>query len=71
MSDRRVSIAEADVDSASGTMLWIRDNDQRFAVIVPEGVPTVRAGTKVSITGHLTAGSQGAPQIRADRIEVK
>jgi hypothetical protein len=71
MTDRRVSIAEAEVDSASGTTLWIRNDDQKFAVIAPEGAPAVKQGTKVSITGHVVADSNGAVQIRADRIGLK
>lgn len=71
MTDRRVSIAEAEVDSASGTMLWIRDDDRKFAVIAPEGTAAVKPGSKVSITGHVVADSNGGLQIRADRIQTK
>ena len=71
MINRRVSIAEAEVDSASGTMLWIRDDEKKVAVIAPEGVPAVKQGSKVSITGHIAADSNGEAQIRADRIQAK
>jgi hypothetical protein len=71
MTDRRVSIAEAEVDSAIGTTLWIRDDDQKFAVIAPEGAPAVKQGTKVSITGRVAADANGGLQIRADRIQVR
>ena len=71
MTGRRVSIAEADVDSAKGNMLWIRDADRTFAVTAPTGAPSFGPGTKVSITGHIAADSQGDPLIRADRIQVK
>ena len=71
MTDRRVSIDDAEVDSASGSTLWIRDDDRKVAVIAPAGMPAVKPGTKVSITGHLAADSKGAPQIVADRIQAK
>lgn len=71
MTDRRVSIAEAEVDSASGTMLWLRDDDRKVAVIAPNGAPAVQRGAKVSVTGRVTADSNGNAQIRADRIQVK
>lgn len=71
MLDRRVSIAEAEVDSASGTMLWIRDDDRKIAVVVPEGTPAMKPGSKVSIAGRVAADSNGAAQIVADRIQAK
>jgi hypothetical protein len=71
MNGRRVSIDEAEVDSVSGNMLWVRDGDEKFAVIAPAGSPSVRPGTKVSITGHVVADSSGAAQIRADRVQEK
>jgi len=71
MTGRRVSIAEAEVDSASGNMLWIRDGDRKFAVIAPESAPAFTPGTKVSIAGRVAADTNGDPQIRADRIQVQ
>lgn len=71
MTGRRVSIAEAEVDSANGNVLWIRDDDRKFAVMAPEGTPAFTAGAKVSITGHIAADSNGTPQIVADRVQAK
>jgi len=71
MTGRRVSIVEAEVDSASGNMLWIRDDDRTFAVTAPAGATLPARGTKVSITGHIVADSNGSPQIIADRVQVK
>jgi len=73
MVGRRVSIADAEVDSARGNMLWIRDEDRKFAVSAPESAPTLTLapGSKVSITGHVAAASNGEAQIRADRIQLK
>lgn len=69
MTGRQVSIAEAEVDSASGTTLWIREDDRKFAVIAPEGAPAVKPGATVSITGRVAADANGELQIRADRIQ--
>jgi hypothetical protein len=71
MSGRRVSIAEADVESATGNMVWIRDDERKFPVIAPAGAPLPTAGSKVSITGHIATDSNGAVQIRADRIQMQ
>jgi hypothetical protein len=71
MNGRRVAIEEAEVDSTSGSTLWVRDGDARFAVIVPEGGPTLQRGAKVSITGRLVADTNGTAQIRADRVQAK
>jgi hypothetical protein len=71
MTGRRVSMAEAEVDSVSGNTIWIRDGDAKFAVIASEGVGGLKPGTKISITGRIQADEKGAPQIRADRVQVK
>jgi hypothetical protein len=71
MNGRRVSIAEAEVDSVSGNTVWVRDGDAKFAVLAPGGVGTLKAGTKISIAGHIQADDHGAVQIRADRVQSK
>ena len=71
MNGRRVAIEEAEVDSTNGSTLWVRDGDARFAVIAPDGGPTVQRGAKVSITGRLVADTNGTAQIHADRIQPK
>ena len=71
MNGRRVTIEETEIDSVSGNILWVRDGDDTFAVIAPDDASLVRPGTKVSITGHLVPDTNGAPQIRADRVQTK
>jgi hypothetical protein len=71
MTGRRVSIDDAEVDSANGTTVWVRDGDAKFAVIAPEGTGAVKSGSKVSITGRIQPDEQGAPTIRADRIQAR
>jgi hypothetical protein len=71
MNGRRVAIEEAEVDSVSGNMLWVRAGDDKFAVIALGGASAVLPGTKVSITGHVVPDTNGALQIRADRVQTK
>jgi hypothetical protein len=68
MNGRRVSIAEAEVDSMSENTIWIREGDRRFAVIPPQGVGSLAAGTKISIAGHIQPDANGTPVIRAESV---
>ena len=71
MSGRRVAIAEAEVESASGNVLWVRDDDRRFKVIAPAGTPTATSGATVAIDGRVADDGNGAPQIVAEHVQVK
>ena len=71
MSGRRVQMDDATVDSESGTTIWVRDGDRKFAVVAPQGTPSVKAGAKIAVSGTIEADGNGAPRIIADRIQVK
>jgi hypothetical protein len=70
MNGRRVDIENATIDSVSGNTAWVRDGDQKFAVVVPAGT-SVRAGDKVAIAGRIAANPQGNVQVIADRVQPK
>ena len=55
------------VERAEGDTFWVRSGDRSVAVMAPGGMPTVKAGQRVDITG--TRESSG--RIRATRIDVK
>jgi hypothetical protein len=71
MAGRRVAIGEAEVESVSGNTLWVKGNDRKVAVIIPQAAQSVKAGDKVSISGRLAADANGAAQISAERVQVK
>jgi len=71
MAGRRVEIDEAKVDSVSGNVVWLRDGDRKFAVVTPEGAPSVKAGSKVAVTGRIEPDDAGATRIVADRVTGK
>ena len=66
----RVNLADVKVDQAQGDTFTIRDDDATATVVVPGGMPTVRAGQRVNISGTLEAAG-ATPRIRASRIEVR
>lgn len=71
MAGRRVAMDAVTIDSVSGNVAWIHDGDQKIAIVTPEGTPSVRAGAKVAITGHVEPDAQGAVQIIADRVQLQ
>jgi hypothetical protein len=65
-----VSLSDVRVDQAAGDTFTIRDGDATATVVAPGGMPTVRAGQRVNVSGRLEeAGS--TPLIRASRIDVR
>ena len=71
MAGRRVDLDDAKVESVSGSTLWLRDDDRKFAVVMPEGTPSVKAGSKVAVTGRIEPDDNGEPRIIADRVTAK
>jgi hypothetical protein len=55
------------VERADGDTFWVRSGDRSVAVVAPGGMPTVRAGQRVDITGARESNGR----IRASRIDVK
>ena len=66
----RVSLSDVRVERTDGETFWIRSNNATLAVVAPGGMPTVRAGQRVNITGTVE-GNGDARRIRAARIDVK
>jgi uncharacterized protein YdeI (BOF family) len=62
-----VSLEGVEVELADGATFWVRDGDTSVQVTAPGGMPTVRPGQRVDITG--TTDRDG--NIRASRIDVK
>lgn len=66
----RVRLMNVAVDRADGGTFWIRTGDTALAVVAPGGMPTVRAGQHVNVTGTIEATGE-TKRIRASRIDVK
>lgn len=62
-----VTLEGVEVELADGATFWVRDGDRSVQVTAPGGMPTVRPGQRVDITG--TKDRDG--NIRASRIDVK
>jgi hypothetical protein len=67
---RTIELRDVEVERADGNTFWVRDGDDRASVVTAGGMPTVRAGQRVDVTGTLEAGG-GDVRIRATRIQVK
>ena len=70
IAGRRIELENVEVERANGGTFWIRDGDERAAVITAGGMPTVRAGQRVDVNGTLER-SGNEIRIRATRIDVK
>jgi len=68
----RVRLANVRVDSTDATTgsFTIRDDDATATVAAPGGMPTVRAGQRVSVSGTIEAAGT-TMRIRASRIDVR
>lgn len=66
----RVNIPDVRVERADADTFTIRDGDAVATVVVPGGMPTVRGGQRVNVSGTIEAGG-ATPRIRASRIEVR
>jgi len=68
---RRVAFDGVKVDSASDNVLWVRDDDRKYAIVAPDGAPSVAAGATISVRGRVEPDEKGAPRIVADQIQVR
>ena len=66
-TERRVELDNVQVERSDGDTFWVRNGDASVAVVAPGGMPTVRAGQRVDVTGTVEASGR----IRASRIDVK
>lgn len=71
IAGRRVDLDDVDVESAQGNMFWVRDGDEKVAVIAPADAPQPRADTRVSVSGVAEPDDSGHVRIRASRIEIR
>ena len=71
MTGRRVQMDDATVDRISGKTFWVRDGDRTYAVVALQDTPSVKAGTKVAVSGRIEPDANGAVRVVADRIQVK
>ena len=69
-SGSRVHILDVHVERAEGDTFTIRDGETRATVVVPGGMPTVRPGQRVNVSGTIETGG-ATPRIRASRIDVR
>jgi len=64
---KSVDLDNVTVERAEGDTFWVRDGSKSVAVVTSGGMPTVKAGQKIDLTG--TVLSDG--RVRASRIDVK
>jgi hypothetical protein len=62
-----VKLEGVEVELADGDTFWVRDGNTSIAVVAPGGMPTVRTGQRVDITGTKDASGN----VRASRIDVR
>src|SRR5688572_5222804 len=62
-ASRRVMLERVTVDSVSGSTTWIKDGDDRIAVVT-DSAPGVKAGDAASVSGTTERDSQGNVRIR-------
>lgn len=64
----QVELTGVEVERADGDTFWVRSDGRSVTVVAPGGMPTVRAGQTVDVTG---TSEDGGTRIRASRIEVR
>jgi hypothetical protein len=69
-SGRAVDLADVKVDGASGNTFWVKDGNDKVAVVASGDAPTVQAGQRVHIVGTIDGNGRDA-HVRASRIDVK
>ena len=67
---RTIELRDVEVERAEGNTFWVRDGDDRASVITAGGMPTVRTGQRVDVTGTIESDGDDV-RIRATRIDVK
>jgi hypothetical protein len=63
----RVKLDDVQVERTDRDTFWVRSGDRSVAIVAPGGMPTVKAGQRVDITGARESNGR----IRATRIDVK
>ena len=66
----RVKLSNVTVEGASGDSFVVRDDEVTATVVAPGGMPTVRTGQRVTVSGTIEAAGEKA-RIRASRIDVR
>jgi hypothetical protein len=67
---RPVDVRNVAIDSAEGTMFWIRQDDMKVEVMAPAGASAMRPGMRVHVVGTVEQGPGGRSVIRASRVDV-
>jgi hypothetical protein len=67
---RQIELENVMVERADGGTFWIRDGNETATVVTSGGMPTVRAGQRVDVTGTVEQSGTDV-RIRASRIDVK
>jgi hypothetical protein len=70
LEGRRIELTNVLVERTQGGTFWVRDGDATSAVVTPGGMPTVRTGQFVNLSGILERDG-GQLRIRATRIDVE
>lgn len=66
----RVRLSNVTVEAANADTFVVRDDDVTATVVAPGGMPTVRTGQRVNVSGTIEAAGETA-RIRASRIDVR
>ena len=67
---RTIELRNIEVERADGNTFWVKDGNERATVVTAGGMPTVRAGQRIDLTGTIEISDQET-RIRATRIDVK
>jgi hypothetical protein len=67
---RRIDLENVVVERADGDVFWVRDGTETAAIVTSGGMPTVRAGQRVDVSGTVEQSGSDL-RIRASRIDVK
>lgn len=66
----RVTLSNVTVEGANADSFVVRDGEVTATVVAPGGMPTVRTGQRVNVSGTIEAAGEKA-RIRASRIDVR
>ena len=70
VAGRPVDLKNVEVDSAQGNTFWVRDGNDKVAVIAPDGKAVPQKGAHVHVIGTVEAAGNST-RIRASSIESK
>lgn len=66
----RVTLSNVTVEGTNADTFNVRDDEVTVTVVTPGGMPTVRTGQRVTVSGTIEAAGEKA-RIRASRIDVR